>query len=486
MPFEFIDNNSGIDRASRKRIRSRAATGKNVNRTLTRLSKSNLLKNTNATPFQAPTYLENSRETQRGGEASATVEISRPVDDGLQFPIRVHPESRYLVREALFFFTNIRHNPQLDGALNTPDNMRSLWVRFFFQDEAYFHCSMATSILCSKNRVDETAQGMRHIAHTYRLVQERLYGKEATSDMTIAILVIMSQYERLQGQYDRGFIHVQGLYRMVQLRGGIMKLSRECWGIAQKLLRADLEYALQLGSRTLFCDDGIGALREMGFPYVGLGGQIDSGNGSELDIFLEQSLRSELWAIFADMRRLGMMLNDAGTGHRQKLDGIDLHCSIILLGYQLLQINPLDEASVTPMTDVESVIHLSLLAFLVTFLTGLDHRILDKPLLSYRLQSSIEKLSTGIDAGRESQKAQSVLMWSLCIGSAAVFKYSEDEWLNLSTQSIMEVLGILAWDDTKRALTGFPWVDALHDRAAIALSSTQTLLRFSRTTDQLF
>jgi hypothetical protein len=85
--------------------------------------------------------------------------------------------------------------------------------------------------------VDETAQGMRHIAHTYRIVQERLHGKEATSDMTIAILVVMSQYDRLQGQYMRGFIHVQGLYRMAQLRGGVVKLSRECWGIAQKLLR---------------------------------------------------------------------------------------------------------------------------------------------------------------------------------------------------------------------------------------------------------
>jgi hypothetical protein len=62
-------------------------------------------------------------------------------------------------------------------------------------------------------------------------------GNEATSDMTIAILVIMSQYERLQGQYARGYIHMQGLRRMVELRGGIKQLSRECRGVIQKVLR---------------------------------------------------------------------------------------------------------------------------------------------------------------------------------------------------------------------------------------------------------
>ncbi|KAL2820354.1 hypothetical protein BJX63DRAFT_311578 [Aspergillus granulosus] len=486
MPFEFINNNATIDRASRKRIRSRAATGKNSNRTCTRSSKANTLKNTAVTPFKAPTSLYGSHRAQPDEGVDVVAEIRCPVDDGLQFPRRVHRESRYLVREALFFFANCRHNPQLDGAVVMPDNMRSVWVQLFFQDEAYFHCWMAISILCSKSRVNEPERGVRHITHTYHLVQERLYGKEATSDMTIAVLVNMSQYERLQEQYERGFIHVQGLYRMVQLRGGMMKLSRECWGIAQKLLRADLEYAIQLGSRTLFGDDGIRALCEMGFPCVGFGEQSDSADGSELDLFLRQNLRPDLWAIFADMRRLGMMLNGASAGREQKLDGVDVHCTIILLGYRLLQINPLDDALATVTSDLENVIHLSLLAFLVTFLTGLDHRILDKPILSRRLRLAINKLSTSTNEGQEGQMVQSVLIWGLCIGSAAVFKYSEDEWLNPRTQTTMQALGLYTWEDTKKVLAGFPWVVALHDRAAIALSSTQTLLRLSNTTYQLF
>jgi hypothetical protein len=103
MPFEFIDNNAPIDRASRKRIRSRAATGKNANRTLVRAPKAHILRNPAAsTPFKAPTSLHKTRENQENkGDDDLIVEIGRPVDDGLEFPIRVHPESRYLVREGL-------------------------------------------------------------------------------------------------------------------------------------------------------------------------------------------------------------------------------------------------------------------------------------------------------------------------------------------------------------------------------------------------
>jgi hypothetical protein len=224
----------------------------------------------------------------------------------------------------------------------------------------------------------------------------------------------------------------------------------------------------------------------MGFPYVDHGEQVDLGDGSELDSLLKQNLRTELWAVFTDLRRLGLMLNDASAGHRRKLDGVDFHCSILLLGYRILKLNPLDETLGTTMSDLEDVIHLSLLAFLVTFLTGLDHRILDKPLLSRRLRVAIKSLSASNNAGQQSQLVQRVIMWSLFVGSAAVFKYSEDEWLNPTTQATMQTLGLYAWGDAKKVLTGFPWVDALHDRAGIVLCSTQTLLKFSGATDQFF
>ncbi|RDW90425.1 uncharacterized protein DSM5745_02200 [Aspergillus mulundensis] len=242
MSFLFIDNSAFIDRATRKRIRTHAATGKNANRTLTRSSKS---KGNNVTPFRVPEAI---RREQRNETANG--EVARPVTDGLVFPIPVPETSKGLVREALFFFSGIRYNPELDGALENPDHMGSVWVRYFFIDEAYFHCSVATSILCSQNLVRETTQGMRHIARTYRIVQKRLMSQEeATSDMTMAILVAMSQYERLQGQYARGYVHLQGLRRMVELRGGIKQFDSDNCGVIQKVLRDSLMIQGRFGIR---------------------------------------------------------------------------------------------------------------------------------------------------------------------------------------------------------------------------------------------
>ncbi|KAI9369083.1 hypothetical protein BJX61DRAFT_536724 [Aspergillus egyptiacus] len=479
MPFEFIDNNTTIDRAARKRIRSRAATGKNTNRVLARTSRAVAQRSTVTALFNFPASLRQHR-TVRTTPTLVETPIERPFDNGLLFPVQIREEARDLVREALFFFSSIRHNPELDGALINPDHTTSVWIRYFFLDEAYFHCCVAISILCSRSLVQETAQGLRHIARTYRLVQERLTGTEATSDMTIAVLVIMAQYERLQGQYSRGYIHMQGLKRMAELRGGIGSLSRECWGVVQKVLRADLEYSLQLGTRTLFGRDGITALQALGCFGFG-NGAAGLGAGLAQDAFLQENLRDDLWRVFLDMRCLSAMLHDASAGYRLKLDGVQFHNTIISLGYRLLEINPLGEGFISTLTktdlsDLENSIHLGLIAFLVTFLTGLDHRIADKPQLSYRLRLAIQNLSRSVGLGRE---AGTLLIWTLFIGAVAVFKSSDDEWLIPTTQAAMRGLGLTAWEDVRMTLSGFPWVNALHNRAGIALCSTQSALGFS-------
>ncbi|KAL4785207.1 hypothetical protein BJX76DRAFT_189589 [Aspergillus varians] len=484
MPFEFIDNTTAIDRAARRRIRTHAATGKNANRTLTRTSKAIILKDNVTTPFFPPTSIRKARRSANHNPADAEIEIERPIGDGARFPIPVPARSKGLVRETLLFFCNAKYNPELVGALENPDSMKSIWVRYFFIDEAYFHCSVATSILCSKNLVGESTQGMYHIARTYRIIQERLMSREeATSDMTIAILVAMSQYERLQGQYERGYVHVQGLRRMVELRGGVKRFGTECVGVIQKVLRADLEYALQLGSRTLFGFEGIEYLRllhRLGIDY-GREGR-DQTNNIEVDSSLQKRLRADLRASFAEARCLAAMLNDAGAGYRQRLGAEEFHNTIILLGYCLLHIGPLDHSSepdaclMSSMSTLEGAIHLGLIAFLVTFLRGLDHRIADKPLLSHRLQLTIQKLSLSVEAGQENQTVKSVLLWTLFIGAVVVFKPTDDEWLIPITNTAMKALELSTWEDVKQVLAGFPWVNALHDRTGAVLCSTQKFL----------
>lgn len=78
---------------------------------------------------------------------------------------------------------------------------------------------------------------MRHLSCTFRLVNEKLSGKEALSDTTMAVLIAMAQYDRLRAQYRQGLVHFEGLQRMVELRGGISQLMPYNPGLAQKIFR---------------------------------------------------------------------------------------------------------------------------------------------------------------------------------------------------------------------------------------------------------
>lgn len=83
--------------------------------------------------------------------------------------------------------------------------------------------------------LDQEAMGL--VAFTFRLLNKKLSGNDALKDPTIAAVVAMTQYERLRGEYQHGLIHLEGIRRMVELRGGISRIIISRPGLAQKIFR---------------------------------------------------------------------------------------------------------------------------------------------------------------------------------------------------------------------------------------------------------
>lgn len=100
---------------------------------------------------------------------------------------------------------------------------------------------MATAIVSLNDIMGEpgsTLQAMRHMSSTLRLVNEKLAGQAAVSDVTISAIVGMAQYAQLRNQYRQGYVHVQGLHRIVQLHGGMLpQLMMSPSHLVQKVLR---------------------------------------------------------------------------------------------------------------------------------------------------------------------------------------------------------------------------------------------------------
>ena len=105
---------------------------------------------------------------------------------------------------------------------------------------ADFHIAMAVSIASIRTLTTTrggTYREMCHLSKSMNLVCQRLSNDDAARDPTLAVVVMTAQYERHRGRYSQGFVHLSGLQRMVEMRGGIRFLLSENVVLGQKLIR---------------------------------------------------------------------------------------------------------------------------------------------------------------------------------------------------------------------------------------------------------
>jgi hypothetical protein len=89
--------------------------------------------------------------------------------------------------------------------------------------------AMALSEVCLRvysGQKGASLKAAQQLSQAYRLVNSNLSGATATSDCTIAAVVYLSLYERVQGNFHLGQIHVKGLSNMIDQRGGISCLAK--------------------------------------------------------------------------------------------------------------------------------------------------------------------------------------------------------------------------------------------------------------------
>jgi hypothetical protein len=68
---------------------------------------------------------------------------------------------------------------------------------------------------------DDSKEVLRHLGNTYRCVNKNLQRDETPSDSTVATVMSMAIHDDLLGLEKRNKVHVEALYRMVTLRGGL-------------------------------------------------------------------------------------------------------------------------------------------------------------------------------------------------------------------------------------------------------------------------
>lgn len=103
-----------------------------------------------------------------------------------------------------------------------------------------FHCTMAISasfVNFYERKSEVSSKTLYHTSTAYALVNQKLSGPESVSDSSIAAVISLAIYQQVHHQHATGMMHLNGLYRMIQLRGGIARLLRENRALAVKALR---------------------------------------------------------------------------------------------------------------------------------------------------------------------------------------------------------------------------------------------------------
>lgn len=61
---------------------------------------------------------------------------------------------------------------------------------------------------------ESTDDAIQHLNRTFRLVNDKLSGPEATDASTFAAVIAMTHWHRLRNDHQQGIIHLDGLERM--------------------------------------------------------------------------------------------------------------------------------------------------------------------------------------------------------------------------------------------------------------------------------
>ena len=222
--------------------------------------------------------------------------------------------------------------------------------------------------------------------------------------------------------------------------------------------RADLDFALQLGRSTQFSIKDVPGRDSI--SWIRARFKQESKN-QICDWPSFRKLGADLQDVLIDITSLAWFINESPR-HKRRLNGYAFHDILILIGYDLNQVNPL--AIPRPTFPLENLLHLGLTAFMTQFLLGLGHQRPEFHLLYKLITSASWRASDDGD-----DECQTVLLWTLLVARTSVFRQRDDTWLVSRLAEIARAQSLYTWEDVRRKLSWLPWIDAIQSKIGLQL-----------------
>ncbi|KAK6358862.1 hypothetical protein TWF696_000042 [Orbilia brochopaga] len=303
-----------------------------------------------------------------------------------------------------------------------------------------------------------------HFVKTVRLVRERLASDDQElllSDGTVFIILLLAMYALLSGDSATAQHHVEGLRRIVNLRGGIRSF-RSNEKLLIELLRADMSIALNGGRPPIFFSD---PFLEPFLPYPDhpalrvpqSRATTAKGKDDSIERFVD-TIHPDLAIAWTFTQRFSSLMNvTAASGVRLPQRTL-LHAMTATM-YRLLAMHDRFQA-----TSADEAVRLGLLGFCAHIFLRWKYMRIDYMYLPTAYRAALAGLELeGCVEGGNGMPPQ-VVLWLLMVGTIAVFGEADAGWLRPWMKASCGVCGAQSWEDV-RAIVRMIWVDRLHDEA---------------------
>ena len=335
-----------------------------------------------------------------------------------------------------------------------------------FSSQYYFDA------ILSRNFSPVSQRSLPHFLETVKLLRERLAhdnDEARLSYTTAATVMVLAGHALWTGNSVTARHHMEGLSRIVSLRGGITTF-KENPKLLIEILRCDMGIALYSGSRPLFFNSS--SSQESYPPYPNLKlllesrGPVVTGSQYQSAKFFDD-MADELAGIWKIMSEFCSLINFAADS-RQCISVETLLETVTSVMYRLLGMN-FDAGS------SDEAIRLGLLAFSCSVFLQWQHLGMSYPPLISAFRNCLATMDSR-------QMPPRLVLWLLMIGAALVFDATDNWWLKPALLVKMGLCEIRSWSEMQHLLKSSMWIGLIHDKpgrrvfdSTIAYADSSTL-----------
>lgn len=362
------------------------------------------------------------------------------------------------------------------------DKRDEAWLQPLAWDSAYLHAMVFTTqdyfgSLSPVASSQSKQQALSHCLTTLRLLRERMLNNPQMmlADSTVAAVLALAAHAHFVGDHQSARHHLDGLHRIVHLKGGPSafknnpKLLVEILRYAEiaeishrnKMLpmltasRCDIGVALNINCPTLFFEqpDTLEAFMrcpqyQLPDSLAPLGATASAGERLDLDDLAGQ-MDDELGRLWSLMHEFCAMVNFATcSGYRISFD--EFLSVMVSVSYRLLHMHFEDKRA-------NEAIRLGLLAFS----SGIFLQWRQLGLIYSSLSSSYRRCLLELKATDVSPE---FALWLLMVGAVSVMDDTDIDWMRPLFVEKLEACHIRSWADMEAVMRSIMWVDSIHGR----------------------